>query len=1015
MLASDTVPTLSYFLGSYNDWFNWYYDCSDIHYLRGELAPGTYYVGVTNDAFRATQLLFANLTLRTDIPGQMPCLLDCNGQGECDQSTGDCRCNDGWAGSVVNAPDTCQFQIKKVEFDTRYTSEVRIGNWDYYELPEIKAGDTTSLLVEFYSESLHAYPAMFVRHGEIPRLKEGFLPTYDAFIFDFGDETGFEYVQGQRMSVLVNSTNLNSGTYYIGVYNIWGHNGAERYNSHDTCSYHIKAMLFTAGTPCPSTINGFCDGLLNVCDFNTGNCLCPTDRLWRDCSFHANELNPHSAETLDFYDIEIEDSVYFLVEIQKKYLRENLNLLVTVEVLGGKDSATPLVLARFGELPFANDKSKFDDHDLLSNFYEDSRHQILLDAQELTTQGAGQWYIAVMNPETASSSLSFSIKAEFLTELDCPSNHNNIDPDVSSEDECSAAGMCIRELGRCDCDEGHVLDDCSADGIFALYPGSFFPWDYSAPPHSESKDDDSAVLIPPIAPDDWVYFSVIVGCKSRSLRVYFSTSNDGAAPLLVIRRGRLPLMISGTYDYWDYYNGETKHEPTQQIYVTPCGDLDHGCGDSCCIAPHYPGTTFATGAPEPGMYYIGVYNDKSARETISDYFLRVDVDASFEAEDATLSGCPEDSCAPGFLGFKCLATCPGVAPTDAYSNSPTGDDQICGGSGVCSFANDDDFDVTVCACSAHFTGPDCDLQCPEGHVPGSADDDDTYQIPQVCGGRGKCVTIELDGELIADCDCDEGFGGSSCLESCEDCGNHGTCEWLDSTKKCVCDPGYVGDLCDFQCPMYSGDICSDRGECILTHAYDGSPLRAACECNYGYYGDSCALSCPQDCSGHGACIAVSSVEARCKCFTAYGGDACDQRYNTTSVVEEENLSSSSSSNKKTSVSHLTTAFFAIIAIVLLTVALAAFLLAEKRKREISRYEALVREVGAASSTVITAAGATYHDSEAPIGDYTAPSIDSSSAEDPICRQIGNAPLPDFTQMRNVNTAINPFHTERVDL
>ena len=49
MLSTDTLPTLSHY--RYSDWFNWYYDCSDIHYIHGDSSNGgTSYVGVTNGA-----------------------------------------------------------------------------------------------------------------------------------------------------------------------------------------------------------------------------------------------------------------------------------------------------------------------------------------------------------------------------------------------------------------------------------------------------------------------------------------------------------------------------------------------------------------------------------------------------------------------------------------------------------------------------------------------------------------------------------------------------------------------------------------------------------------------------------------------------------------------------------------------------------------------------------------------------------------------------------------------------
>jgi hypothetical protein len=188
------LPTLSNY--RFTDWFDWYYDCADLHYIRGTMTAGTYYVGVTNDVNRATSPLSANLTFRTANTANIPCLLDCNGHGTCDTSTGDCVCDDGWAGAIVNAPDTCTFEIRELTLDAPLHSSaaggaLRIGAWDYYVLEvQPHQAHARTLFVSFESHSPHAYPVLLVRRGEVPRLWEHFVPTYDAFNKDFGDEDG---------------------------------------------------------------------------------------------------------------------------------------------------------------------------------------------------------------------------------------------------------------------------------------------------------------------------------------------------------------------------------------------------------------------------------------------------------------------------------------------------------------------------------------------------------------------------------------------------------------------------------------------------------------------------------------------------------------------------------------------------------------------------------------------------------------------------------------------------------
>jgi len=174
------LPTRSDF--DFADWFDWYYDCSDLHHVRdsGMLpngwAGGKGYVGVVNDRTRGAAPLSADVTVRVSSPGEVACLQDCNGHGTCDIAYGSCECDDGWEGSFVNWPDNCRFEVRDLELGTSYASQLRIGNWDYYTFT---VGDnmahTKSLFLEFYSTSPLSYPIFLARRGSPPRLEEGWL------------------------------------------------------------------------------------------------------------------------------------------------------------------------------------------------------------------------------------------------------------------------------------------------------------------------------------------------------------------------------------------------------------------------------------------------------------------------------------------------------------------------------------------------------------------------------------------------------------------------------------------------------------------------------------------------------------------------------------------------------------------------------------------------------------------------------------------------------------------------
>ena len=125
---------------------------------------------------------------------------------------------------------------------------MRIGNWDYYRY-DVTADQAhrNKLAVEFYSSTPHAWPIALVRRNDAPRLKDGLVPTVDAFVYTEVDGEGFELIQGQRMSIIVNETTLSEGAWYIGVYNLWGHNGVNGMTSKETLQYSLTATLYNGG------------------------------------------------------------------------------------------------------------------------------------------------------------------------------------------------------------------------------------------------------------------------------------------------------------------------------------------------------------------------------------------------------------------------------------------------------------------------------------------------------------------------------------------------------------------------------------------------------------------------------------------------------------------------------------------------------------------------------------------------------------------------------------------------
>ena len=599
-----------------------------------------------------------------------------------------------------------------------------------------------TLAVDFTSHSPHAQPIVVIRKGSVPRLKYGYLPTYDAFSFDFGDQEGFELLQGARQNIVVPPSQVKLGTYYIGVYDIWGHTALPQ-ESHDSVNYTMYVNKYAAGTPCPKDANNvFCSGL--PCDFNTGICKCPPNALGLDCSMVAQELVVGTEYTQKPNGLAVKSTEYYYVKVSSNQAYSKLNLVIDLIKLNPNEKSFPVLLARVGDIPFGTNRALFDDHDYVSRYHEEEEHRILLDREELEDHGEAIWYFSVVNeedPNAKEDPLTYKIRARMLYDVPClTDNPKNV---------CSGHGTCDRTMGRCKCDNLFTGDDCGDAGVFPLVLDATTKMVMATP-------------TPSVPVDEWVYYSLSVGCNT-TLKIEFVTTNPSSRPLVVLEKDRLPLMVDSTHEYDDYYSGVKSFGHKQIIRIAPC-DQDSNIGGQlrCYIHPLFPGTNWKTGSPAPGEWYIGIYNDPnvgsgssgSQPSPITDYTLTVTQETSCEDSAAP--------CSSGFRNVKkqCQIACPGMHPerNEIFSNSPMDVPAPCDSHGICSA------DGSSCKCDSSYYGDDCSVGCPSS------------SHNTICSGHGEC-SGPTDSKPNPTCGCHSGWAGVRCDVACPtDCSGHGTCD-----------------------------------------------------------------------------------------------------------------------------------------------------------------------------------------------------------------------------------------------
>lgn len=190
------------------------------------------------------------------------------------------------------------------------------------------------------------------------------------------------------------------------------------------------------------------------------------------------------------------------------------------------------------------------------------------------------------------------------------------------------------------------------------------------------------------------------------------------------------------------------------------------------------------------------------------------------------------SCTPGYMGELCQLYCPGGGNCNNHGNCTL----INGGANV------------KCECEDDHKGKSCKHVCPRSEI-----------NREVCHGRGVCK--ETVDNSTAECVCNSNWNGTACSKTCRQgkgCNEeYGKCNW--QTEKCICGEGMVAP--------HLGCIPCEK-ECIQgTCIWDTSKNGTVCKCDNGFVGSLCQHQCP-NCNypkGNSTCKEGTDPRLRATC------------------------------------------------------------------------------------------------------------------------------------------------------
>lgn len=500
-----------------------------------------FYIAVHNHHSLSQEKLQYAIMVSWVEPNATPCPFNCGNHGQCGED-GKCTCRSDAAQSWVG--DFCQNTAPLLHLNVPMHEVLGLGHWQYYRLDILT---TTAVVLELIKQEEEAFPYLFVSAQGVPKLSASGQLVNEEDVLVIHDDSSYFCAGTECFTQFVHRLAFRAtpGRYFVSV-----HNGA--FAARHTSSMQSLSQAVTAGgdeslmtysliarvsnstnqIPC----YGGCSGH-GSCGQDAPSCTCDENFFGPDCAIQPVHLSlatwPATVRRsgiirgghFDYFHVDVQNGTASLVvEVSQPFYDEGEGLLL---------------LAKDRLPSWCNPASACQrEYDIISHpVHADYKtlHRVVV-KEGLTTNSyhagnrasgmemvpAGRWYIAVHNRAFGRQTVHYTLNA-----------YAKQDEVACADPNCSGHGACNTQSGQCMCEDGFLLEDCSANVVQIDNASTF-----------HTKED--------LYPRKALYFSIPVTCAGQSLEVHVLDPSgrpfDGTT--IYHKRAELPWIgDSASYDH----------------------------------------------------------------------------------------------------------------------------------------------------------------------------------------------------------------------------------------------------------------------------------------------------------------------------------------------------------------------------------------------------------------------------------------------------------------------------------